>query len=232
MGQVDLLFRLQQIDDEIRSDKKRLGEVVRRQTESDELLVARRRAERAESELQTKRTLRTDLNLELNTLLSKVKRSEDRLYSGTVKNPKELSDLQQELDSLGRRREVLEDEVLEAMINLEEAQEEESEASESLSAIEADWEESQQNLAKEQDELVRHINELTAMRKQQLELVTPKSLALYENTVRRVSLMAVVNLRNGRCAGCQVSVPSNLIKAVDEGELVHCDSCGRILCPV
>jgi len=232
MGQVDLLFRLQQIDDEIRSDKKRLGEVVRLQTESDELLVARRRAEKAESELQTKRTLRTDLNLELNSLLSKAKRSEDRLYSGTVKNPKELSDLQQELDSLGRRREALEDEVLEAMIDLEEAQEEESEASESLSAIEADWEESQQNLAKEQDELVLHINELTAMRKHQLESITPKSLALYENTVRRVSLMAVVNLRNGRCGGCQVRVPSNLIKVVDEGQLVHCDTCGRILCPV
>ena len=107
MGQIDYLYRMQQVDDEIRQGKERLSIVLRLQKESAELLVARERAKSAKDELQRSRTSQNDLSLELSSLNNKSKRSEDRLYSGMVKNPKELADIQQEIDSLGRRREVL-----------------------------------------------------------------------------------------------------------------------------
>ncbi|MEZ4515948.1 MAG: hypothetical protein R3C44_03590 [Chloroflexota bacterium] len=44
------------------------------------------------------------------------RQSEQRLYSGDVKNPKELTDLQHEIESLGRRRDTLETDVLEALM--------------------------------------------------------------------------------------------------------------------
>jgi hypothetical protein len=231
MSQVDLLYRLQQIDDEIAQKKQRFGEVLRLQKESKGLTDARERSKTAAAESQRLRTQQLDLNLELKGLTDKAKRSEDRLYSGLVKNPKELSDLQHEIESLTRRRSGLEDEVLEAMIMVEDAQEENDEASTELARIEAQWTASQAHLKAEQSDLVQRINELNQIRKDHAGSISPKFLTAYDKTMKNGMGSAVVLLRNNRCRGCQVTVPANRVKAANEGELVYCDSCGRILSP-
>jgi hypothetical protein len=232
MGQVDLLFHLQQIDDEIRDGKKRLGRILRLQGEDPELLSVRERAAAAANELQKLRASQNESNLELRGLNSKVKNSERRLYSGVVKNPKELSDLQSEIESLSRRRGLLEDEILEVMILAEEAEEEDKEASDSLLKMEAERELELQALESEKTSLIQRINDLNIERKQQIALISPASMKAYEGTINRAGLTAVVLLKGERCRGCQVTVPANLVKAADEGQLVYCDSCGRILSPL
>lgn len=231
MSQVDQLLRLQQIDDEIKNGKNRLSQVIRLQSESETLLAARKRAVESEAELHDWRGKQTDLNLELNGLNSKAKRSEDRLYSGLVTNPKELEDLQHEIESLGRRRVATEDDLLEVMIMVEEAEVENADAVEALDKMQSEWERHQENLRQEQVTLVQRIKELSDLRSQQLELISPASLASYENAIRRAGTTAVVLLKNNLCQGCQVRVPENLVKTANEGKLVNCDSCGRILCP-
>lgn len=231
MGQVDLIFRLQQTDDELRAAKKRLSKVVHLQKESQELQRVREHAKKTMVELQKGQATQKELNLELNSLNSKVKSSEQRLYSGRVKNPKELADLQQGIEALGRRRAALEDELLEAMILVEKVEAEALKATEALQQFEAEWEASQLTLQQEQAELVQRINDLMARRKNQIEIISPESMAAYEGAIRRVGPLAAVVLRINRCGGCQVTVPTNLVKAADEGQLVNCDSCGRILCP-
>ena len=231
MSQVDQLYRLQQIDDEIRDGKDRLSQVIRSQRETEELLAARRRAEAAADELHKWRSQQTDLNLELKSLTDKVQRSEQRLYSGTVKNPKELEDLQHELESLSRRRAVVEDELIEAMIMVEEAGEEDAAAQTSLLEIQSSWDQDQADLKQEQSTLITLINEATLQRKKQLEVVSAESLQAYEDAQRRAGATAVVLMKNNRCRGCLVTMPANLVKAVDEGQLVQCESCSRILCP-
>lgn len=232
MSQVNLLFRLQELDDRLRAEKKRLGDVLRLQNESEQLLAARRQAEEAEADYQNWKRIQNSLNGDVKSLSQKAKRSEDRLYSGTVKNPKELTDIQQELDSLYRRRSLLEDELLEAMIKLEEAQEEVTNAATSFARIETEWETEQQSLREEQGQLLTRIQDDTFQRKELIDRITSQNLAAYENTAHRTGKTVVVELSNGRCRGCQVRVPANLVKAADEGNLVYCDSCGRILCPV
>ncbi|MFN2207042.1 MAG: hypothetical protein ACK2UT_14075, partial [Candidatus Promineifilaceae bacterium] len=128
MSQVQLLYRLQQYDSEITQKKQRLAEVVQLQRETQELLAARKRLQNASDEVTKWTTTQTDLNLELGTVNEEARRSDKRLYSGKVTNTKELEDLQLKVESLGRRRGVLEDEVLDAMIMLEDAQEELSSA--------------------------------------------------------------------------------------------------------
>jgi predicted nucleic acid-binding Zn-ribbon protein len=231
MSQIDLLYRLQQIDDEIRAGKKRLTVVVRSQKETEELLAARQRAESSAAQLREHRATQADLNLALKSLNAKAQSSERRLYSGTVKNPKELEDLQNELESLSRRRSSLEDELLEAMILVEEAQEEDTAAQISLEENEASWAQDQADLKQEQSELVTRVNSLTVQRKKHLELITAESLLAYEDAQRRAGTTAVVLLKNSRCRGCLVTVPENQVKWVNEGQLIHCDSCSRILCP-
>jgi predicted nucleic acid-binding Zn-ribbon protein len=232
MSQIDRLFRLQQIDDEITQKKQRFGEILRLQKESKELGAARLRAKSAAAELQKCRTQQQDLNLELTSLNNKTKQSENRLYSGLVKNPKELADLQSGIESLKRQRATLEDEVLEAMILFEDAEEENNEASSELAEIEETWNASQAHLKGEQSNLVQRINELNQVRKGHTESIPANLMAAYEHVTKRGQAPAVAELKNNRCRACQVTVPATLVKGADEGKLVYCDNCGRILSPV
>jgi predicted nucleic acid-binding Zn-ribbon protein len=231
MSQVDLLYRLQQAENEIREDKKRLAEVIRLQSESVELTRARQRAAAAETELHRRRVIQKDLNLELDGLSDKAKRSENRLYSGLVTNPKELEDLQHELESLGRRMSSLEDDLLEAMIAAEEAEEDEQAASDTLAQVETEWVDTVVSCKEEQTNLLARIGELAEQKNQLIELALPETMTAFEDALRRAGEIAVAALKDGRCRGCLVSVSANQIKAADEGKMVNCDSCGRILCP-
>ena len=231
MSQADLLYRLQQIDDEIRESKKRLAQVIKLRKESTILEAARDKAQKSDEVLSKCRGKQKALNLELSGLNEKSMRGETRLYSGTVRNPKELEDIQHELESLRRRSSGLEDELIDAMIMFEESEEEASAAAQELETVEASWKHNQASLKEEQAELIEIINQLTIQRNHHLTLVTSESLAAYENAIRRAGSMAVVPLKGRRCSGCRVTVPANLVKLVEDGTLTTCDNCTRILIP-
>ncbi len=232
MSQIQLLYQLQQIDSEFQDKRQRLAEVLRAQKETAELLQARERMETAVSTLRQWQTQRQDLSLELDGVNSKAKRSEQRLYSGNVKNPKELSDLQNEIAALGRRRSALEDEILEAMIMLEEAEAEHAAAEKALADMTAQWEKSQASLKKEQNELALRLNALNEQRKQYLPRIDSGRLAEYEQLRQKKGGLAVAGLRQNVCLGCRLTVSANKMKEAQEGRLVYCGGCGRILCPV
>lgn len=232
MSQIDLLYRLQQIDDELRAKKKRLGDVLRLQKPSEPLLQARETAATTTAASEELQAQQRALNLEIRGVADKVKRSEERLYSGVVKNTKELTDLQKEIDALGKRRSQLDDSLLAVMLQLEEAQEAQSAAENHLSQLETKWADSKVHLQAEQHELAMAVNQLMDRREAHLSQVTAASLALYDDTVKRRGTTAVVLLRINRCEGCQLTVSSHKVKEASEGRLVQCGSCGRILKPV
>jgi hypothetical protein len=229
MSQVQQLYRLQQFDSEISQKKQRLTEVVHLQRETEELLAARKRFALATDEVTKWTTAQTDLNLELGGVNEEAKRTENRLYSGQVTNPKELEDLQQKVEALGRRRGVLEDEVLEAMIMLEDAQAEFESAENHLREIGAAWEQSQAALKAEQNQLALALHELIRERETQKERIDPKALADYESIRARANGLAVVAFVNNACMGCHVTVSANKALQVERGERVTCNGCGRIL---
>lgn len=232
MTQAQQLYRLQQLDTEIRTKKQRLSEVIKAQRETEELRAARERAKRAAATLQKWQTRQNELNLELGTINQKAKRTEQRLYSGNVKNPKELADLQHELEALGRRRGVLEDDVIEAMIEFEEAQAEQEEADAQLAEIESAWQRSQDHLQVEQNELALNLHELLAVRKKQANGIDSGMLAIYDDIQQRKAGVAVAGLQGNVCLGCHVSLSANAVRQAERGELVYCGGCGRILNPL
>ncbi len=232
MSQVQHLYRLQQYDSEIAQKKRRLSEVIGLQRETAELLAARNRCTAADAEAAKWTTIQTDLNLELGGVNSKAKRSNQRLYSGQVTNPKELEDLQNEVEALGRRRSALEDELLDAMIMLEDAQEEAASAQKELGEIEAAWERSQSSLQAEQNELAIDLHGLISTRDQQAARIDPEALAVYDSIRARKNGVAVVGLVNNSCMGCHVGVSANKALQAERGERVTCTGCGRILFPL
>ena len=223
------LFQLQKLDTEIDEKKKRLGDVLKAQKEPVSLLKKRQRAGTAAAELQTWQAKHQDLTLEVGSVATKAKNSENRLYSGKVTNPKELSDLQQEIESLGRRKAALEDEVLEALVMIEDAQTEKTAADEELATAVTDWEKQSTHLKAEQNELALNLHKLLQTRKTRASAIDAATLQEYDQLRQQKHGQVVVGLRVNVCLGCRTTVSANKVKEVSEGRKVYCGGCGRLL---
>lgn len=229
MTQIHQLFQLQKLDTEIDEKKKRLGEVLKAQKEPPALLALRKRAETAVSELQKWQASHQNLTLEVSSVTTKAKQSEDRLYSGKVTNPKELADLQQEIEALGRRKAVLEDEMLETLVMVEDAHKEQTAANSELETAVAQWEAHSAHLKTEQNELALSLHKLMQTRKAKAATIDAASLQEYDELRQQRHGLAVAGLRVNMCLGCRTTVSANKVKEVDEGRKVYCGGCGRLL---
>ena len=232
MSEVSQLYKLQVIDTEIREKTQRLREVLKAQKGNETLQAANQQAETAVSQLRIRQTRHKDLSLELEGLNSKVKSSENRLYSGKVKNTKELTDLQSEIGSLERRRGVLEEEILEAMLMIEEAQSETEKSQQALAEIQAEWDKKTASFKQEQNELALRIHTLNGIRQEQVSVISAAALAEYQRAAQKKGGIAVARLRVNQCMACQISTSANKVKEAREGKMVFCGGCGRILYPV
>lgn len=213
----------------MKGTKARLLTVINEQKESGALVAARDRVKTAVAVLQKHQAQHKAYNTELEDLNNKTKRSEDRLYSGNVKNPKELADLQSEIKSLGRRREALEDDILETMVLIEDAEGEKLAAEEVQFHLEAEREVAAPKLAKEQNELALRLHHLTQDRKSLAAEIDAAALADYENLRQRKNGVAVAKLRVNQCQSCFTTCSASKMKKVEEGALVYCGGCGRML---
>lgn len=229
MSQIRLLYRLQEMDNEIRAKKQRLGEVLRLQKADETLQQAKTVAAAAATERDSRLKERKKLETEIADLDSKTKASSDRLYSGKVKNPKELTDLHQQIAAMGRHRATLEDQLLEAMMQLEEAEKGYAAADEHLQAITATWEKNNVGLRQEQEQLALALHDMMGRRQEMTKLVKAETLTLYEALAKKLGGVAVSAVHYEMCHTCRVSISAQKIKDAREGKLVYCSSCGRIL---
>lgn len=229
MSQVHQLYKLQQIDSEIAEKKKRLGEVLQLQKGDPKLNRARVELENATSTLHTLQAQHKDKTLELNTLNNKAKDSENRLYSGKVTNPKELSDLQNEIAGLGRRRDGLEEEILELMLGIEDAEAAKEAAETAVAKLESNWEQQAGSLKTEQNELALRLHKLIEQRKEHLTTVQPAALREYDELYKKKGGVAVAKMRVNKCLSCQITSSDQKVRQAKSGQIAHCGGCGRII---
>ncbi|MCL4803532.1 MAG: hypothetical protein KJ046_04480 [Anaerolineae bacterium] len=232
MSQARVLYDLQQIDTEIRAKKQRLGEVLRLQKEPAALVAAREKAQAAGEDLRQWQARHKALTGEIAAVTDKAKRSEERLYSGTVKNPKELTDLQHEIDALGRRRAALEDDALLMMMEIDERKGVKAAADTEVERLASEFTNASAALRQEQQTLALSLNTLLEKRAKQVPLAQPALLKSYDDLARQKNGLAVAGLRNNKCLGCQLTLSASVIRAADEGRLIHCENCGRFLCAI
>ncbi|MCP4419945.1 MAG: hypothetical protein GY805_25305 [Chloroflexi bacterium] len=232
MTHIYLLFQLQKLDSEIDEKKKRLGEVLLAQKEPAALLKMRKRAETAASNLQTWQGKHKDLTLEHGTISSKAESSETRLYSGKVTNPKELADLQQEVEALGRRKSVLEDGILEAVVTVDDTETEKTTADGELETAVTDWEQKSAHLKTDQNKLALNLHKLMQSRKIKAAKIDASQLNEYGHLRQQKKGVAVAGLRGNMCLGCSTTVSAQKARDVDEGRKIYCGGCGRLLAAV
>lgn len=230
MTTVSQLYALQDIDLSIESGRNALQEAEALIGNTDELEEAREEAATRKEELHAAEKAFKEAEYEADELRQKIEPLEKKLYQGTILNPKELDDLQKDIDSLKRRRSTLDDQAIEAMEALEEAQRLQKEAQERLDAMETDHQAGQTVLRGRIAALESEIAERQKERDEEAAEVEPSLLQLYDRIAAIRQHRAVAKVEGGACQGCRLSLPSSLIQRARGGSnIVQCSSCERIL---
>jgi predicted nucleic acid-binding Zn-ribbon protein len=230
MKRARTLYRLQTVEADIDQKSRRLREVETLLGNSKAVKAAQSLVDEAEGRLHKAQGETQRLDLENRGLQEEIAATEKHLYSGRVTNPKELASLEDKIKNLKERRVRLEDSLLEAMVEAEEAEAALGEARRNLTSVRAEWEAGQSDLAAERDALSRSLSALCAERDTLRSDVSDSDMEIFEDLCRRKSGRCVVKMVDGTCQGCGVSVPTNVASAVYESDdLIFCGSCERIL---
>ncbi len=210
--------------------RRRLAEIQAALGESLVVRQAQAEVAAAQAELHRWQTRQRDLELEVASLAGKLAETEALLYSGRIRNPKELSDLQAELAALGRYRQAREDELLEAMLNVEEQMEALAAARRRLAEVEATAATDQANLRAEAAQIEARLKTLADERELHLMGISAADLAVYEALRERKHGQAVARIEDGACSACGDAPPSSRLQQARQSEdLVTCANCERIL---
>ena len=167
---------------------------------------------------------------EIELVEQKTAKEEQRMYSGGVSNPKELSSLQAEVESLKRKKGTLEDELLEVMERREQA-------SATLQSLTEERDQAQAeagDLTTRVEALTTDIDQKVATHSSaRVEIagsIPSEVLSLYDKLRDQKGGVGAAALEQGTCQGCHTKLPAKEVERVkSEGGLQRCDNCRRIL---
>ena len=230
MSRASSLYRLQQLDIELMNSHERVEEIQRILEDDKEIVQLRGVLENREVELKTAQTAHSSARLDVEKQRAKIEQTEKTLYGGYVQNPKELQERQQEAESLRRYLITLEDRLLEAMIGLDETQEERDTADEALTRAFESQAHQHKDLNQELEGLLAKIERLDAEREAALASVVEGDQALYETLRNRLGGRAITLVHEGSCSACGLELAHSVQQSIRSGsDLIRCGQCGRIL---
>lgn len=228
MGVAKQLYQLQEVDLELESNERALQQVTSQLGESQEVVRARNKLASERQSLEELKRQQHSLEWEIDDIATKLTATEDKLYSGSIGSPKELANLQHEVDILKTRRSRLEDEALDIMEQVELATASVATVSSQLKTVEAEWQSQQQQLSADMEQLKAVLSNLKHKRQTLSAEIDPGAVELYHELKEKKGT-AVAKVEQGICRGCRISLSATELQRARSGSLTQCSSCGRIL---
>jgi len=224
------LYRLQQIDSQLDWMKARLKEIEIAMSNDEEIRKAGLSAEKASEDLITCQGALHKAEDEVKAQRVKIEQTEATLYGGKVHNPKELTDMQNDVAALKRYLGVLEDRQLEAMMAEEEADAIHKTSRQDLEATQQQFATMTAGLQQEKDKALNDVARFQGERQAVLGTIEPEDLKLYSSLREKRHGIAVAKVADRACSACGSTLAAVLLHAAHSpNEINRCENCGRIL---
>jgi predicted nucleic acid-binding Zn-ribbon protein len=229
------LLDLQALDsgiDRLATRRKTLPELADITRLTDRLRALGNELADAERERHDSARAQIRLETDVEQVRSRAARDQTRMDTGNIISSKELESLQSEIASLKRRRDVLEDELLELMETAEaaaaradelsaERDKLEGEKAEAIAGRDAAWIEIDEQTVRDQEE------------RTQLAATLPVDLVtLYERLRKNNNGVGAAKLYRRRCEGCHLELSGsdwNDVVDAPVSLVLRCEECRRIL---
>jgi predicted nucleic acid-binding Zn-ribbon protein len=225
-----VLYQLQQLDLELERLSAEQQAVASSLQDNAELQKLRTEQKTAQQQLRVALQAQREAERTLEDLGHRLKTQEQRLYGGTISNPKELNAFQQEIHHLRLQQSHQEEVTLEAMDAAESLQEKAHVVSEALRQAEEAWVRQSGALITRRDQLATRRQEVELKREQLAAKLDTDLLGRYDRIRRTSQGKAVSRVEQGSCQWCRVILtPRELQHVRISTELQTCSNCGRIL---
>jgi predicted nucleic acid-binding Zn-ribbon protein len=224
------LFQLQQLDlelDRLAAEQQTITTALQGNTS---LRRIRKEQEYLQQQLQASQQAQEEAEWTLSDLTHRLQHKEERLYNGTVTNPKELQSLQSEVQQLQAQYNRQEERVLESLDTTETFKEVLEHKQNELKKAQDLWQSEHDRLMARQSQLEARKQDFGQKRQLLVTYLTEDQLKRY-NTMRRSKQgRAVSKVEQSACQWCRVILtPSELQRVRTSTDLHTCTNCGRIL---
>lgn len=184
-------------------------------------------------------TLLADLELDVakaeedvEVVRKRVSKDQELLNSGAISDSKQLSDLQHEVGSLGRRQSELEDAEMELMQKQEELQDKLSVIRVQQEVIANELQTLTAELSSQQHEINSEIDVLQTSRSDILPDIATDLVALYERIRTDNDGVGAALLQQRKCTGCGMQLAPTAVseaRVAAADALIRCEECKAIL---
>jgi predicted nucleic acid-binding Zn-ribbon protein len=223
------LIRLQHLDTEIESARRRIAEIPSAQVALDAKLAERQAAVAAiRQRLAESQTTRRATEAEVATLQGRLSKYKGQLME--VKTNKEYQAMQKEIATAEEGVRSQEDRILEQMEEAETLGRELKVAEAALKAQQDEIAREHKRLDEEAATLQARTTETSATRISVAGELSAAALRLFEHVSKQRKGLAVAEARDGICTVCHVRLRPQVFNEVRRNEsLIQCESCLRIL---
>ncbi|MFC1970964.1 zinc ribbon domain-containing protein [Chloroflexota bacterium] len=222
------LYQLQEIDLEIEAEEQTLSRKVSQIGERQALDNAQSKLVSEQHRLEELRRQLHTSEWEVDDILSKIAAAEQQLYGGKITNPKELSNLQHEVNTFKTKSDQLETKALEIIDQVEETENSLAKATSEFMQLEDAWHRQQRQLSDDIEQLKSRLAEHNRKRQQLSGEIESPAVKLYETT-KQHKKPPVAKVEQGICHICRISLSASELQRVRSGNPIQCSSCGRIL---
>ena len=169
---------------------------------------------------------------DIDVVRTRMQKDQQRLDTGQVSSPRELENLQSEIESLKRRQSDLEDEELEIMERREAVQRRLAEVKDERSTLTVQLTEAGQRRDETFTEIDAESEKTGQQRSETAASLPPDLVELYEKLRVSSSGVGAAALHRGRCEGCHLQLNTtdlNRMREAPEDDVLRCEECRRIL---
>ena len=230
MNQSAGLHRLQALDIKISQNNSQIAHI-------NSLLSDETETNRNQQELDGEKNTLHQLEQALkessyitSTLRIRTEQCESSLYSGNIKNPKELQDLQSEIKSLKNQIVVEEEKELDLMLRVENQQSIVNESNTRFNTAKSLKHGKSDKLLQELSIIQKENEKIHVERDAAVKSLQPKDLEIYDRIRQHKGGIAVVDVIDNTCSSCGAEISqAEWQKARINPEFVFCQGCGRII---
>jgi hypothetical protein len=226
---LERVIRLQQLEDAAGRARRTISdEPIRQQELAAALEAARKTLEDERGHLAANQAARRDIEKELSMQQARLSKFLGQLME--VKTNREYQAMQKEIEVAQHEIRKQEDRLLEQMLEFDEVTQHVKRAEQAFLHDQAANETERAALAAQLADAQAAIVRLAAERSALAAGISPPVVATFDRVLRYRKISAVVPVRDGRCAACQILIRPQTVNELRRNEIIfQCESCQRIL---
>jgi predicted nucleic acid-binding Zn-ribbon protein len=228
MSTAQQLYRLQEVELEIESKEQSVLKMTEQLGDSPELVKVRSDLAATQQHQEELKKQQHTLEWEDDDLTNKLKVAEEELYSGRIKNSKELGNLQHETGIFKSKRSQIDEKILILMDQIEANTKKLIDFAEQFKKAESASQERHEQLVVDIEQMKSSLAELEEEKQGLISGLDSQISRLYYD-LKKKRKTAVAKVSQGTCSACRIQLPMTDMQRVRSGSVVQCSSCQRIL---